>query len=78
MATQFGFHAVIAYTGPSGDIALQLLANPLAFLEEITARHGKVVGMVLGGERVALVADSQAAEQALITQSSSMAKVAPQ
>ena len=56
-------------------MALRLLANPLAFLEEVTQQYGKVVGMVLGGERVVLVADSAVAEQVLITANSSVAKV---
>ncbi len=30
------------FAGPSGDIALRLLASPLAFLEEITRQHGSV------------------------------------
>jgi hypothetical protein len=64
--------------GPSGDVALRLLANPLAFLEEVTQQHGSIVGMLLGGERVALVAEALAAEQVLITQSSAMAKVGAQ
>ena len=62
-------------SGPSGDVALRLLANPLAFLEEVKQQHGKIVGMVLGGERVVLVADSAIAEQVLITENSTVAKV---
>lgn len=54
---------------------MQLLANPLTFLEEVTHRHGKVVGMVLGGERVVLVADANVAEQVLISGNSTVAKV---
>ena len=52
-----------------------MLADPLAFLEKITQEYGKVVGMVLGGERVVLVADSAIAEQVLITGNSTVAKV---
>ena len=56
-------------------MALRLLASPLQFLEEVTQQYGKVVGMVLGGERVVLVADSAVAEQILIAGSSNVAKV---
>ncbi len=61
--------------GPSGDVALRLLANPLSFLEEIKQQYGKIVGMVLGGELVVLVADSVIAEEVLITENASVAKV---
>ena len=56
-------------------MAIRLLANPLAFLEDVTRNHGKVVGMVLGGERVILVADSGVAEDILITRNAVVSKV---
>lgn len=39
------------------------------------ATHGNVVGMLLGGERVVLVADPQVAEEVLISKSAAVAKV---
>ena len=52
--------------GPSGDCALQLLQNPLQFLEQTTRQYGRVVGLVLGGEHVVLVADPALARRVLI------------
>ena len=52
--------------GPTGDCALQLLQNPLQFLEQTTRQYGRVVGLVLGGERVVLVADPALARRVLI------------
>jgi len=54
--------------GPSGDQAVNLLLDPLTFLRETTARHGSVVGMLLGTERVVLVTDKGAARQVLVDQ----------
>jgi hypothetical protein len=48
--------------GPQGDVALRLLRDPLGFLEQAQAAHGDVVGLMLGGERVVLVADPEAAK----------------
>ena len=52
--------------GPTGDCALQLLQNPLQFLEQTTRQYGRVVGLVLGGEHVILVADPALARRVLI------------
>jgi hypothetical protein len=43
-----------------------MLADPLAFIEDVRARHGPVAGLLLGGERVVLVSDPAAARQVLI------------
>ncbi|KAK9830754.1 hypothetical protein WJX74_005464 [Apatococcus lobatus] len=51
--------------GPSGDQALQLLADPLGYLDRITQQYGPVVGLVLGGEYVVVVADVAAARTVL-------------
>jgi hypothetical protein len=49
--------------GPSGDQALTLVGDPLGFITAAQQQHGDVVGLLLGGERVVLVADPQAARQ---------------
>ncbi|KAJ9518522.1 hypothetical protein QJQ45_018571 [Haematococcus lacustris] len=49
--------------GPSGDQAAALLTDPLAFITAATAQFGPVVGLLLGGERVVLVADPGCAKQ---------------
>lgn len=46
-----------APSGPNGDVALQLLGRPLAFVEEAAQQYGGLVGLLLGGERVVLVSD---------------------
>ena len=45
-----------APAGPSGEAAVQLLQQPLGFLEQLRRQYGTVVGLLLGGERVVLVA----------------------
>ncbi len=62
-------------TGPSGDQALQLLADPLGFLDRITNQYGPVVGLVLGGEYVAVVADAPSARTVLLDQTGLFVKV---
>lgn len=54
--------------GPSGDVALTLLQDPLSFLTDVRQKYGPVVGLLLGGERVILVTDREAARQVLIDQ----------
>ncbi len=49
--------------GPAGEQVAALLGGPLEFLQRTRAEHGDVVGLLLGGERVVLVADSQVARQ---------------
>lgn len=61
--------------GPQGDVALRLLANPLAFLDEMNRTYGQLVGILLGGEHVVLVSDPAAAEKILISGNSQFAKV---
>ncbi|KAK9854819.1 hypothetical protein WJX84_005514 [Apatococcus fuscideae] len=56
-------------SGPSGDQALNLLADPLGYLDRITQQHGPIVGLVLGGEYVVVVADAAAARTVLHDQS---------
>ena len=43
--------------GPSGDSAVALGADPLAFIVEASRTHGDVVGLKLAGEYVVLVGD---------------------
>jgi len=52
--------------GPSGDVALNLLRDPLAFLQETQSKYGDIVGLSLGGERAVLVTDPLAAKTVLI------------
>ena len=47
--------------GPPGDIAPAFVADPLATLEALSARHGGIVGTVFAGERVVIVGDPAAA-----------------
>lgn len=51
--------------GPSGDVALDLLRDPLAFLQQTQKKYGDVVGLSLGGERAVLVTDPLAAKAVL-------------
>eukprot|EP00198_Chlamydomonas_reinhardtii_P000787 XP_001690122.1 cytochrome P450 [Chlamydomonas reinhardtii] len=52
--------------GPSGDQTLPLLTDPLRFLTDATATYGPVVGLLLGGERVALVTGRAEARAVLV------------
>ena len=46
--------------GPSGDAAVALAGGqPLAYFEQLRREHGTVVGLLLGGERVVLVAGAR-------------------
>lgn len=51
--------------GPSGDVALDLLRDPLAFLQKTQQNHGDIVGLSLGGERAVLITDPIAAKTVL-------------
>lgn len=53
-------------SGPAGDVALDLLRDPLAFLASTQRRFGDIVGLSLGGQRVVLVTDPSAAKAVLI------------
>lgn len=61
--------------GPAGDAAPSMLADPLAFLQDVTAKHGSVVGLVLGGEYVVLVTDPTVAKDVLIDRATIFVKV---
>jgi len=52
--------------GPSGDVAFDLLRDPLSFLNNVTQRSGNVVGLSVAGQRVVLVTDPLAAKAVLI------------
>lgn len=52
--------------GPSGDSAASMLLDPLGFLQNVTSTYQPVVGLIMGGEEVILVADPAAAQQVLI------------
>lgn len=49
--------------GPSGDQSLGLLSDPLGTLSRLRREYGPLVGLLLGGERVVLVAEPDAAKQ---------------
>lgn len=51
-----------------------MLQDPLTFLESVTAQYGGVVGLVLGGQHVAVVTDPDIAKNVLIDQASLFAK----
>ena len=52
-----------------------MLLDPLGFLEEVTSRYQSVVGLVMGGEEVILVADPATAQQVLIDKAAVYKKV---
>jgi hypothetical protein len=52
--------------GPPGDQSLSLLSDPLACISRLRREHGPLVGLLLGGERVVLVADPEAAKQVCV------------
>ncbi len=52
-----------------------MLLDPLRFLESVTATYQPIVGLVMGGEEVILVADPVAAQQVLIDKASIYRKV---
>lgn len=54
---------------------MELLRDPLAFLEAAAARHGGAASLVLGGERVVLVSDPGLAQAVLIDQAADFVKV---
>lgn len=68
-------HETHSTTGPPGDAAPSMLADPLAFLEQTTAVHGGVAGLVLGGEYVVLVSDPAVAKDVLMDRASIFVKV---
>ncbi len=47
---------LLPLAGPPGDVAVAMLQAPLPFLQQLRQEHGSVVGLLLGGERVVLVA----------------------
>lgn len=51
-----------------------MLRDPLTFLENVTAQYGGVVGLILGGQHVAVVTDPAIAKDVLIDQASLFAK----
>jgi cytochrome P450 len=51
--------------GPSGDVAIDLLRDPLAFLQQTQKKYGDVVGLSIGGERAVLVTDPLIAKTVL-------------
>ena len=61
--------------GPAGDSAASMLLDPLSFLESVTSTYQPVVGLIMGGEEVILVADPAAAQQVLIDKASIYKKV---
>ncbi|CAG9461287.1 unnamed protein product [Pedinophyceae sp. YPF-701] len=60
--------------GPSGDVGLSLVRDPLAFLENMQREHGDVVGMALAGARVVLVSSPLAARHVMVDAASSFQK----
>ena len=61
--------------GPAGDSAANMLLDPLSFLQNVSAMYQPVVGLIMGGEEVILVADPAAAQQVLIDRASIYKKV---
>jgi hypothetical protein len=48
--------------GPTGEQGLQLALDPLRFLRSTSATHGGLATVIIGGERVVLVGDSDVAK----------------
>lgn len=63
------------FPGPSGDSAASMLLDPLGFLQNVTSTYQPVVGLIMGGEEVILVADPAAAQQVLIDKAAIYKKV---
>ena len=64
-----------AAAGPAGDSAASMLLDPLRFLEDVTSRYKPIVGLIMGGEEIILVADPATAQQVLIDKASIYRKV---
>ena len=54
---------------------LEFVRDPLPYLEALRQQYGPIVGLVLGGERVILVAEPEAAQTVLIDKASVFQKV---
>ena len=52
-----------------------MLLDPLSFLENVSAMYQPVIGLIMGGEEVILVADPAAAQQVLIDKAAIYRKV---
>lgn len=52
-----------------------MLLDPLSFLESVSVTYQPVVGLIMGGEEVILVADPSAAQQVLIDKAAIYKKV---
>ena len=52
--------------GPRGDAAIELGADPLAYIVRAQREHGDVVGLSLAGERCVLVGDPDVAADVLV------------
>ena len=61
--------------GPSGDSAASMLLDPLSFLEQVSSTYQPIVGLIMGGQEVILVADPAAAQQVLIDKAAIYRKV---
>ena len=55
--------------GPREDVALELVYDPLMFLERASEAHGDAVGLTLAGENVVLVSSPALARAVLVDQS---------
>ena len=55
--------------GPREDVALELVYDPLKFLERAREAHGDAVGLTLAGENVVLVSSPALARAVLVDQS---------
>ena len=60
--------------GPPGDISMDLLQDPLRFLEKTSATYGGSVGMVLAGEYVVLLSDPALVRQVVIDEADTFVK----
>ena len=61
--------------GPPRDSAASRLLDPSRFLEGVTARYQRIVGLIMGSEEVILVSDPATAQQVLIDKASIYRKV---
>lgn len=60
--------------GPEGDVAIDLVADPLAFTTQAARKHGGLVGLRIAGQNVVLVSDPLLAKRVLIEDSQSYQK----
>eukprot|EP00854_Cymbomonas_tetramitiformis_P001707 gene1707-2365_t len=60
--------------GPEGDVAIDLVGDPLAFTTQAARKYGGIVGLRIAGQNVVLVSDPLLAKRVLIEDSKSYQK----